>query len=81
MDLIPSNLDLSTLEVNLVNAMSRESTLKNCIVDLKNNYDYILVDCMPSLSMITINALSCADKVIIPVQSQYLAAKGMGCKW
>lgn len=77
-DLIPSNLDLSTLEVNLVNAMSREYTLKNCIVDLKNNYDYIIIDCMPSLGMITINALSCADKVIIPVQSQYLAAKGMG---
>ena len=76
-DLIPSNLDLSILDVNLLNTMSREYVLKNCIFDLKKDYDYILVDCMPSLSMITINALSCADKVIIPVQSHYLAAKNM----
>lgn len=76
-DLIPSNLDLSVLDVNLLNTMSREYVLKNCIFDLKKNYDYILIDCMPSLSMITINALSCADKVIIPVQSHYLAAKNM----
>lgn len=76
-DLIPSNLELSSMEVSLVNAMSREYTLKNCISDLKNKYDYILIDCMPSLGMITINALACADKVIIPVQSEFLAAKGM----
>ena len=76
-DLIPSNLELSSMEVSLVNAMSREYTLKNCISDLKNNYDYVLIDCMPSLGMITINALACADKVIIPVQSEFLAAKGM----
>ena len=65
------------MEVSLVNAMSREYTLKNCISDLKNKYDYVLIDCMPSLGMITINALACADKVIIPVQSEFLAAKGM----
>lgn len=76
-DLIPSNLDLSALEMSLVNAMSREYTLKNCLVPLKENYDYIIIDCMPSLGMITINALACADGVIIPVQSQFLAAKGM----
>lgn len=76
-DLIPSNLELSSMEVSLVNAMSREYTLKNCISDLKNKYDYVLIDCMPSLGMITINALACADKVIIPVQSEFLAAKGM----
>lgn len=76
-DLIPSNLDLSALEVGLVNAISREYTMKNCLEKLKNNYDFILIDCMPSLGMITINALACADKVIIPVQSQFLAAKGM----
>ena len=77
-DLIPSNLDLSAIEFSLVNAMSREFTLKNSIRDIKDNYDYILIDCMPSLGMITINALSCSDKVIIPVQGEYLAAKGMG---
>lgn len=76
-DLVPSNLDLSTLEVSLVNAMSREYTLKNCLSKIKDKYDYILIDCMPSLGMLTINALACADKVIIPVQSQFLAARGM----
>lgn len=76
-DLIPSDLDLSALEMGLVNAMSREYTMKNCLERFKDNYDYILIDCMPSLGMITINALACADKVIIPVQSQFLAAKGM----
>lgn len=74
---IPSNLELSSMEVSLVNAMSREYTLRNCISDLKNDYDYMLIDCMPSLGMITINALASADKVIIPVQSEFLAAKGM----
>lgn len=76
-DLVPSNLDLSKLEMGLVNAMSREYTMKNSISNLKQDYDYVLIDCMPSLGMITINALACADKVIIPVQSQYLAARGM----
>ena len=76
-DLIPTNLELASLEVSLVNAMSRESTMKNCIEELKPKYDFILIDCMPSLGMITINALASADKVIIPVQSEFLAAKGM----
>ena len=76
-DLIPSNLELSSMEVSLVNAMSREFTLRNCLSDIKDKYDYILIDCMPSLGMITINALACADKVIIPVQSEFLAEKGM----
>lgn len=76
-DLIPSNLDLSALEMSLVNAMSREYTMKNCLSELKEKYDYIIIDCMPSLGMITINALACANSVIIPVQSQFLAAKGM----
>lgn len=77
LDLIPSNLDLSAIEVSLVNAMSREYTLKSCLTPLKKEYDYIILDCMPSLGMLTINALACADSVIIPVQSQYLAARGM----
>lgn len=77
-DLIPSNLDLSQLEVRLVNVMSRESVMKNTLTNYKDKYDYILIDCMPSLGMITINALASADKVIIPVQTQFLAAKGTG---
>ena len=76
-DLIPSNLELSSMEVSLVNAMSREYTLGYYKL-LPNEFDdYVLIDCMPSLGMITINALACADKVIIPVQSEFLAAKGM----
>lgn len=76
-DLIPANLELSSMEMNLVNAMSRELTLRNYLKDIKKDYEYILIDCMPSLGMITINALSAADSVIIPVQAQYLPAKGM----
>lgn len=74
-DLIPSNLDLSALEMSLVNAMRRENILSNCLSPIKNNYDYVLIDCMPSLGMITINALTCADKVIVPVQAHFLSAK------
>ncbi len=76
-DLIPSNLDLSAIAVSLVNVMSREYTMKNCLKDIKEDYDYILIDCMPSLEMLTLNALACSDKVIIPVQTQYLAVKNM----
>lgn len=76
-DLIPSNLELSAMEMSLVNAMSRELTLKNCLKEFKKDYEYILIDCMPSLGMITVNALVAADSVIIPVQAQYLPAKGM----
>ena len=76
-DLIPSNLDLSPMESQLVNAMSREKVLSNILKDVQKDYDYILIDCMPSLGMITINALTAADSVIIPVQAQFLPAKGM----
>ena len=77
-DLIASNLDLSVVQLTLVNAMCREYALKNGIKNIKNNYDYILIDCPPSLDMITINALAASDSVIIPVQSQFLAARGTG---
>lgn len=76
-DLVPSNLDLSAMEVNLVNAMSRERILSLYIDKIKKNYDYVIIDCMPSLGMITINALTAADNVIIPVQAHFLPAKGM----
>lgn len=76
-DVLPSNIDLSQLELGLVNAMSRENVLKNYLNQVKNNYDYVIIDCMPSLGMLTLNALTAADKVIIPVQAQYLPAKGM----
>lgn len=76
-DLLPANLELSAMEMSLVLAMNRESVLKNYLRQVKGKYDYILMDCMPSLGMITLNALAAADSVIIPVQAQYLPAKGM----
>lgn len=76
-DLIPSNIELSALEMSLINAMSREMIMKNLLTVYKEQYDYIIIDCMPSLSMVTINALSASNSVIIPVQAQYLSAKGM----
>ena len=76
-DLLPSNIELSGMETGLFNVMSREYVLRFCIDGMRKSYDYILIDCMPSLGMVTINALSAADSVIIPVQAQYLPAKGM----
>ena len=76
-DIIPTNIELSGMEISLVNAMSREQTLKLYLEDLKKDYDYILIDCMPSLGMLTINALVAADSVIVPVQAHYLPLKGM----
>lgn len=76
-DLIPSNIELSGLEVSLVNAMSRETILRQYLDMMKKNYDFILLDCMPSLGMLTVNALAAADTVLIPVQAQYLPAKGL----
>lgn len=77
-DVIPSNIELASLEVSLIHEMKREEILKNSIESLKDKYDYILIDCMPSLGMITVNALACSDKVIIPLQSEFLSTKGMG---
>lgn len=76
-DLMPANIELSAMEMSLVNAMSREFTLRTYVNEVKKNYDTVLIDCMPSLGMITINALAAADSVIIPVQAHYLPAKGM----
>jgi len=76
-DLMPGNIELSAIEVSLVNTMSRETVLLTYINTVKDKYDYVLIDCMPSLGMMTINALAAADSVIIPVQAHYLPAKGM----
>ena len=76
-DLLPSNIELSGLEVRLINAISRERVLTACINEVKKNYDYVLIDCMPSLGMLTINALAAADSVVIPTQPHYLSAKGL----
>lgn len=76
-DLMPGNIELSAIEVSLVNTMSRETVLRSYINTVRDKYDYVLIDCMPSLGMLTINALAAADSVIIPVQAHYLPAKGM----
>ena len=76
-DLIPANIELAGLEVTLVNSMNREKMLKQVLDSAKREYDFILLDCMPSLGMLTINALAAADAALIPVQAQYLSAKGL----
>ena len=76
-DLLPSNIELSGLEVRLINALSRESVLKTYVNEVKKDYDFVLIDCMPSLGMITINSLAAADSVVIPTQPHYLSAKGL----
>ena len=76
-DLIPANIELAGLEVALVNSMNREKMLKQVLEGAYREYDYILLDCMPSLGMLTINALAAADAALIPVQAQYLSAKGL----
>lgn len=76
-DLLPANIELSGLEVSLFNVMSREYVLRNCIEPLRGRYDYILIDCMPSLGIMTVNALVAADSVIIPSQPSFLSAKGL----
>ena len=75
--LMPANIELSGMEVALVNAMSRETVMRQYLNTVKQDYDYVLIDCMPSLGMLTVNALAAADSVLIPVQAQYLSAKGL----
>lgn len=76
-DLMPSDIRLSAMEVSLVNAMSRETVLRQYLQRFKGQYSHILLDCPPTLGMLTINALAAADRVIIPVQAEYLPAKGL----
>lgn len=76
-DIIPANIELSAIEVSLVNVMSRELILKQLVERIKGAYDFVVIDCMPSLGMMTINALACADAVLIPVQAAYLPVKGL----
>ena len=77
LDIIPSHIDLVGAEIEILNTESREKVLKQILVSLKNDYDYILIDCSPSLGLITVNALTAADSVIIPVQCEYFALEGI----
>ena len=75
--LMPANIDLSGMDVKLVNTMSRESVLRTYVDSVKSKFDYVLIDCPPSLGMLTINSLAAADSVIIPSQPNYLSSKGL----
>lgn len=76
-DIIPANISLSSAEVSLGAAFCRESIMKGCIELIRDNYDYVIIDCMPSLGILTVNALTCADSVLIPCQAAYLPVKGL----
>ncbi len=78
LDLMPSHIDLVAIEIELVDKPQRESMLKKALESIKDSYDYILIDCAPSLGLLTLNALTAADSVIIPIQCEYYALEGLG---
>ncbi len=78
LDIIPAHIDLVAIEIELVDKQEREFMLKKSLAEVKDQYDYILIDCAPSLGLITLNALSAADSVIIPIQCEYFALEGLG---
>ncbi|RMI27884.1 ParA family protein [Nocardia stercoris] len=77
LDLLPSNIDLSAAEIQLVNEVGREHTLGRALAPLLGQYDYVLIDCQPSLGLLTVNALACADGVIIPMECEYFSLRGL----
>jgi chromosome partitioning protein len=78
LDIIPAHIDLVAIEIELVDKQDREYMLQKAVQDIKNDYDYILIDCAPSLGLITLNSLVAADSVIIPIQCEYFALEGLG---
>jgi chromosome partitioning protein len=76
--MIPSHINLVGAEIELLESQDRESALKNALESIKNNYDYIIIDCSPSLGLITVNSLAAADSVMIPVQPEFFALEGLG---
>ena len=78
LDLIPSHIDLVGAEIEMINQPNRESVLKQLLAGLKNDYDFIIIDCSPSLGLITVNALTAADAVVVPVQTEFFALEGLG---
>jgi len=78
LDLIPSHIDLVGAEIEMINYPERESVLKNILLPIRSQYDFIIIDCSPSLGLITVNALTAADAVIVPVQTEFFALEGLG---
>jgi chromosome partitioning protein len=78
LDIIPAHIDLVAIEIELVDKDQREYMLKQALQDIKNDYDYIIIDCAPSLGLLTLNALTASDAVIIPIQCEYFALEGLG---
>ncbi len=78
LDVIPSHIDLVAIEIELIDKEAREYMLKKALLEIKDDYDYILIDCAPSLGLLTLNALTAADAVIIPIQCEYFALEGLG---
>ncbi len=78
LDIIPSHIDLVGAEIEMLNLPNREKVLKNALEQVKNEYDFIFIDCSPSLGLITVNALTASDSIIIPVQCEYFALEGLG---
>jgi chromosome partitioning protein len=78
LDIIPSHIDLVAIEIELVDVEQREYMLKKALVEIKNDYDFIIIDCAPSLGLLTLNALTAADSVLIPIQCEYFALEGLG---
>ena len=77
-DIIPANIDLVAIEIELVDKEDREYMLKKALIEVKDSYDYIIIDCAPSLGLITLNSLVAADSVIVPIQCEYFALEGLG---
>ena len=78
LDILPSDIDLVGAEVEMVDIDNRDSRMKNCLNTIGENYDYIIIDCSPSLGIVTVNSLVASDSVIIPVQCEYFALEGLG---
>jgi chromosome partitioning protein len=77
LDVLPSNVNLAGAEIDLIDVENREYILKNCLAKVKDDYDYIILDCPPSLSMLTVNAMTAADTVLVPIQCEYYALEGL----
>ena len=77
LDLLPSNINLAGAELELVDMQGRDSRIKNALAPLKEKYDFIIIDCPPSLGLITVNVLACADSVLVPIQCEYYALEGL----